>query len=101
MLYICNQKQLKVQYIGICEEILFLLTKNALLKRGPKIRAMPKRKRFFSIDPFPKGLAPFSYTVHGQVHEQSKHIYDRDNQKSDRKGAKIAINCKILVKNVI
>ena len=49
----------------------------------------------------PKGLAPFSYTVHGQVHEQSKHIYDRDNQKSDRKGAKIAINGNILVKNVI
>ena len=41
-----------------------LLTKNALLKRGPKIRAwvdpppiiwaMPERKRFFSIDVFPK-----------------------------------------------
>ena len=45
---------------------LFLLTKNALLKRGPKksgmgrpppiIRAMPERKRLFSVDPFPKHL---------------------------------------------
>ena len=34
------KKQLKVQYIGIFEEILFLLTKNALLKRGPKISGM-------------------------------------------------------------
>ena len=42
---------------------LFLLTKNALLERGPKnsgrgsppplIRAMPERKRFFSIDLVP------------------------------------------------
>ena len=41
------------------------MTKNALLERGPKhsgmgrppppiIRAMPERKRFFSVDPFPK-----------------------------------------------
>ena len=30
------KKQLKVQYIGIFEEILFLLTKKALLERGPK-----------------------------------------------------------------
>ena len=55
----------------------------------------------------PKGLAPFSYTVKIRkiwVHwpdSQSKHIYDRDNQKSDRNGSKIAINGKILVKNVI
>ena len=53
------KKELKVQYIGIFEEIdSFLLTKNALLKRGPKnlgmgrpppplIRAMPERKHFF------------------------------------------------------
>ena len=54
------------------------MTKNALLKRGPKnsgmgwppphiIRAMPERKRFFSsIDPFPKGGSsggPFSCLV--------------------------------------
>ena len=49
------KKQFKVQYIGIFEEIDFLLTKNAHLKRGPKnsgmgrpppiIRAMPERKR--------------------------------------------------------
>ena len=31
-----TSKQLKVQYIGIFEEIDSLLTKNALLKRGPK-----------------------------------------------------------------
>ena len=51
------KKQLKVQYIGIVVEIDFLLTKNALLEKGPKnsgvgrppplIRAMPERKRFF------------------------------------------------------
>ena len=35
------KKQLKVQYIGIFEEIdSFFLTKNALLKRGPKISGM-------------------------------------------------------------
>ena len=34
------KKQLKVQYIGIFEEILFLLTKNTLLKRGPKTSGM-------------------------------------------------------------
>ena len=53
------KKQLKVQYIGI-----FLLTKNAFLKGGPKnsgmgrpppiIRAMPERKRLPFIDLFPK-----------------------------------------------
>ena len=51
------KKQLKVQYIGIVVEIDFLLTKNALLEKGPKnsgvgrppplLRAMPERKRFF------------------------------------------------------
>ena len=52
------KKQLKVQYIGILiRNRLFLLTKNALLKIGPKNsgmgrsppldRAMPERKRFF------------------------------------------------------
>ena len=33
------KKQLKVQNIGIFEEIDFLLTKNALLEKGPKFRA--------------------------------------------------------------
>ena len=59
------KKQLKVQYIGICEEILFLLTKNALLEKGQKIRAWvgprpppphsgnAQKKTFFSIDVFP------------------------------------------------
>ena len=52
------KKHLKVQYIGIFfRNRLFLLTKKALLERGPKnsgigrppplIRAMPERKRFF------------------------------------------------------
>ena len=51
------KKQLKVQYIGI------LLTKNALLERGPKNSGMgrppplysgnARKKRFFSIDAFP------------------------------------------------
>ena len=60
------KKQLKVQYIGIFEEIdSFYWPKMHLLKEGQKIRAwvdpppliwaMPERKRFFSsIDPFPK-----------------------------------------------
>ena len=50
---------------------LFLLTKNALLKRGPKnlgmgrppsplFRAMSERKRFFSIDPFPYSVLNLS-----------------------------------------
>ena len=35
------KKQLKVQYIGIFEEIdSFLLTKNALLEKGPKNSGM-------------------------------------------------------------
>ena len=48
------KKQLKVQYIGIFEEM------DSFLKRGPKslgmgrppplIWAMPERKHFFSID---------------------------------------------------
>ena len=62
-IYMQPKKQLKVQYI--IQNRLFLLTKNALLKRGPKnsgigrpppsplTRAMPERKRFFSIGPFP------------------------------------------------
>ena len=57
------KKQLKVQYIGIFEEIrLFLLTKNALLKRGPKSSGMgrpsppsfgqcPKENVFFPLTP--------------------------------------------------
>ena len=42
------------------------MNKNALIERGPKssgmgrpppiIRAMPERKRFFPVDPFPKGI---------------------------------------------
>ena len=59
------KKQLKVQYIGIFEEIdSFYWPKMHLLKEGQKIwawvgppppiiRAMPERKRFFSIDVFP------------------------------------------------
>ena len=57
------KKQLKVQYIGIFEEIDFLLTKNALLEKGPKssglvrppsplIQAMHERKQNFSLDVF-------------------------------------------------
>ena len=34
------KKQLKVQYIGIFEEIDSFLTKKALLERGPKISGM-------------------------------------------------------------
>ena len=54
------KNQLKFQYIGIFEEIDFLLTKNALLKRGPKNLGMgrppppsfgqcPKENVFFSL----------------------------------------------------
>ena len=59
------KKQLKVQYIGIFEEIdSFYWPKMHFLKKGQKIRAwvdstppliwtMSERKRFFSIDAFP------------------------------------------------
>ena len=57
------KKQLKVQYIGIFEEIdSFYWPKMHFLKEGqkmrawvdpPLIRAMPERKRFFCIDVFP------------------------------------------------
>ena len=57
------KKQLKVQYIGIFEEInSFYWPKMHFLKEGQKIRAwvdppliqaMPERKRFFSIEAFP------------------------------------------------
>ena len=59
------KKQLKVQYIGIFEEIdSFYWPKMHFLKEGQKIRAwvdphppiiraMPERKRFFSIEVFP------------------------------------------------
>ena len=57
------KKQLKVQYIGIFEEIdSFYWPKMHFLKKGqkirvwvdpPLIRAMPERKRFFSVDVFP------------------------------------------------
>ena len=58
------KKQLKVQYIGIFEEIdSFHWPKMHFLKEGqkirawvgppPLIRAMPERKRFFSIEAFP------------------------------------------------
>ena len=61
------KKQLKVQYIGIFEEIdSFYWPKMHLLKEGQKIwawvdpppiiRAMPERKRFFSIDAFPNKI---------------------------------------------
>ena len=59
------KKQLKVQYIGIFEEIdSFYWPKMHFLKEGqkirawvgphPLIRAMRERKRFFGIDVFPK-----------------------------------------------
>ena len=58
------KKQLKVQYIGIFEEIDSFYWPKMLFLKGPKnsgmgrppplIRAMPERKRFFSIDVFPK-----------------------------------------------
>ena len=59
------KKQLKVQYIGIFEEIdSFYWPKMHFLKEGQKIRAwvdhppiiraMPERKRFFTIAVFPK-----------------------------------------------
>ena len=60
------KKQLKVQYIGIFEEIdSFYWPKMHFLKEGQKIRAwvdpptphliraMPERKRFFFIEVFP------------------------------------------------
>ena len=58
------KKQLKVQYIGIFEEIdSFYWPKMHFLKKGQKIRAwvdpppiiraMPERKRFFLIEVFP------------------------------------------------
>ena len=58
------KKQLKVQYIGIFEEIdSFYWPEMHFLKKGQKIqawlnpptliRAMPERKRFFFVDPFP------------------------------------------------
>ena len=57
------KKQLKVQYIGIVVEIDFLLTKNALLEKGPKNSGVgrpppphsgnARKKTFFLIDVFP------------------------------------------------
>ena len=56
------KKQLKVQYIGIFEEVdSFYWPKMHFLKKGqkirawvdPLIRAMPERKGFFFIDVFP------------------------------------------------
>ena len=59
------KKQFKVQYIGIFEDIdTFYWPKMHFLKKGqkiravldpppPLIRAMPERKRFFSIDVTP------------------------------------------------
>ena len=50
------KKQLKVQYIGIFEEIDSLLTKNALLERGPKNSGMGRpppsfaRKKTLSLN---------------------------------------------------
>ena len=42
------KKQLKVQYIGIFEEMDSLLTKNAVLKRGPKISGMGRPPPYHS-----------------------------------------------------
>ena len=57
------KKQLKVQYIGIFEEMdSFYWPKMHFLNKGqkirpcvdpPLIRVMPERKRFFSMDLFP------------------------------------------------
>ena len=44
------KKQLKVQYIGIFEKKTLFIDQKCTSKK----RAMPERKRFFSIDPFPK-----------------------------------------------
>ena len=65
------KKQLKVQYIGIFEEIdSFYWPKMHFLKEGqkiqawvapPLIRAMPERKRYFSIEVFPY------YTLQPQI----------------------------------
>ena len=58
------KKQLKVQYIGIFEEIKMHFKKEGQKIRAwvdppPIIRAMPERKRFFSVDPFPKLYVKF------------------------------------------
>ena len=50
------KKQLKVQYIGIFEEINFLKEGQkirAWVDPPPLIQAMPERKRLFSIEAFP------------------------------------------------
>ena len=48
------KNQLKVQYIGIFEEIdSFYWPKMHFLKEGQKSRAMPEKKTFFFVDPFP------------------------------------------------
>ena len=70
------KKQLKVHYIGIFEEILFLLTKKALLEKVPKIRAWvdpppsfgqcPNENVFFSIEAFPyHGYSMFAFLWRG------------------------------------
>ena len=46
------KKQLKVQYNGIFEEILFLLTKKALLERGSKNPIFAIRPQFWSMTHF-------------------------------------------------
>ena len=63
MLGICPRRLATLPHWHFWRNRLFLLTKNALLKRGPKnlgmgtppiIRAIPERKRFFFfVDPFP------------------------------------------------
>ena len=70
------KKQLKVQYIGIFEEIYsFYWPKMHFLKKGqkirawvdppPLIRAMPERKRFFFIDVFPKIMSAIYIEMRG------------------------------------
>ena len=76
--YMQPKKQLKVQYIGIFEEIdSFYWPKMHFLKRGPKnsgmgrpppiIRAMPERKRFFFHWGLPLALWFFLFRGAGNV----------------------------------
>ena len=73
------KKQLKVQYIGIFEEIdsfywpnmhfLKKGQKNPGMGRPPIIRALPERKRFFSLRPSLKQTyCPLFYT-NNQIHD--------------------------------
>ena len=78
------KKQLKVQYIGIFEEIdSFYWPKMHFLKKGQKNRAwvdppyliwaMPERKRFFPIDVFPY-VQPQNYIFYTFWSHAGRHI---------------------------